>query len=88
MRDENQSTMAGHVKDWIDDVRLAIGAADADTDAASGRRDADSLARAQRAFPLVGAMIGLVVGWSIWHCWRSAFHRWPRRRLRSASARR
>ena len=62
MRDENQSTMAGHFKDWIDDLRLATALLTRLPMPHPEGAMPTGLARAQRAFPLVGAMIGLVVG--------------------------
>jgi adenosylcobinamide-GDP ribazoletransferase len=62
MRDENQSTIVDHFKDWIDDLRLATALL---TRAPMPHPDAAmpaGLARAQRAFPLIGALIGLFVG--------------------------
>jgi adenosylcobinamide-GDP ribazoletransferase len=54
--------MAEHLKDWIDDLGLATGLL---TRVPMPHRDGVmplALARAQRAFPLVGAMIGAAVG--------------------------
>jgi adenosylcobinamide-GDP ribazoletransferase len=62
MRDENQSTTAGHFKDWIDDLRLATALLTRVPMPHPEGAMPTGLARAQRAFPLVGAMIGLVVG--------------------------
>jgi adenosylcobinamide-GDP ribazoletransferase len=62
MQRENQSAIADHFNDWIDDIRLATGLLTrAPLPHPDGAMPA-SLARAQRAFPLVGAMIGLAVG--------------------------
>jgi adenosylcobinamide-GDP ribazoletransferase len=62
MGDENRSAMPGHVRDWIDDISLAIGLLTRVPMPHPVRAAPDGLARAQRAFPLVGALIGLVVG--------------------------
>ena len=62
MGEKHQSTMSGHVKDWIDDVSLAIGLLTRLPMPHPVSAAPDGLARAQRAFPLVGALIGLVVG--------------------------
>ena len=54
--------ISDHFKDWIDDLRLATALL---TRVPMPHRDhamSAGLARAQRAFPLVGAMIGMVVG--------------------------
>jgi adenosylcobinamide-GDP ribazoletransferase len=62
MERENQSTMVEYFKDWGCDVRLAIGLL---TRLPVSQPDGElprGLARAQRAFPLVGAVIGLFVG--------------------------
>jgi adenosylcobinamide-GDP ribazoletransferase len=62
MGDEHQSTMSGHVRDWIDDISLAIALMTRVPMPHPANATTESLARAQRAFPLVGAMIGLMVG--------------------------
>jgi adenosylcobinamide-GDP ribazoletransferase len=62
MRHENQSAMAEHLKDWIEDISLATALL---TRVPMPHRDGAAptgLARAQRAFPLVGAVIGLMIG--------------------------
>ncbi len=62
MGEQNQSAMAEHFKDWIDDLRRATGLL---TRVPMPHRDdatPEDLARAQRAFPIVGALIGLSVG--------------------------
>jgi adenosylcobinamide-GDP ribazoletransferase len=62
MRDENESTIADRFKGWIDDLRLATALLTrVPMPHPDGARPEDP-ARAQRAFPLVGAMIGLFVG--------------------------
>src|SRR3984893_7123968 len=62
MRQENQSMIVGHFKHWIDDLRLATALLTrVPLPHPDGAMPA-GLARAQRAFPLVGAMIGLVGG--------------------------
>jgi adenosylcobinamide-GDP ribazoletransferase len=62
MGDEHQKAMSGHVRDWIDDISLAIGLLTRVRMPYPVSATLDGLARAQRAFPLVGAMIGLIVG--------------------------
>src|ERR1700682_3230665 len=62
MRDENQSTIVDHFKDWIDAFRLATALLTRVPIPPPDGAMPAGLARAQRAFPLVGAMIGLVVG--------------------------
>ncbi len=54
--------IVGHVKDWIDDLRLAAALLTRVPMPHPDGAMPAGLARAQRAFPLVGAMIGLVVG--------------------------
>ena len=62
MWQENQSTISDHCKDWIDDLRVATALLTrVPIPHPDGARPED-MARAQRAFPLVGAMIGLFVG--------------------------
>jgi adenosylcobinamide-GDP ribazoletransferase len=62
MGEKHQSTMSGHVKDWIDDISRAIGLLTRVPMPHPVSATTESLARAQRAFPLVGAVIGLIVG--------------------------
>jgi adenosylcobinamide-GDP ribazoletransferase len=62
MGDEKQSTMVDHFKDWIGDLRLATALLTRVPMPHPDGATPAGLARAQRAFPLVGAMIGLVVG--------------------------
>jgi adenosylcobinamide-GDP ribazoletransferase len=62
MRDENQSGIVDHFKDWIDDLRLATALLTRVPMPHPDGAMPAGLARAQRAFPLVGAMVGLVVG--------------------------
>jgi adenosylcobinamide-GDP ribazoletransferase len=62
MGDEHQSTISGHVRDWIDDICLGIGLLTRVPMPHPANATIESMARAQRAFPLVGAMIGLMVG--------------------------
>jgi len=62
MGDEQQSTMSGHVRDWVNDIGLAVGLLTRVPMPHPVNATPDGLARAQRAFPLVGAMIGLMVG--------------------------
>src|SRR6202000_270906 len=62
MDHENRSTLAGHFRDWSNDLSLAIALL---TRIPMPHRDdvmPDRMARAQRAFPLVGAIIGLAIG--------------------------
>src|SRR5260370_9268250 len=62
MQHENQSTIVDHFKDWSDDLRLATGLLTRVPMPHPDGAMPAGLARAQRAFPLVGAVIGLVVG--------------------------
>jgi adenosylcobinamide-GDP ribazoletransferase len=62
MRQENHLTIVDHFKNWIDDLRLATGLLTRVPMPHPDGAMPAGLARAQRAFPLVGAMIGLVVG--------------------------
>jgi adenosylcobinamide-GDP ribazoletransferase len=62
MGDENRSAMPGHVRDWIDDISLAIGLLTRVPMPHPVGATSEGLARAQRAFPLVGAMVGVAVG--------------------------
>src|ERR1700738_2408925 len=62
MRDENQSTIVDHFKDWIDDLRLATALLTRVPMPHPDDAMPAGLARAQRAFPLIGALIGLFVG--------------------------
>jgi adenosylcobinamide-GDP ribazoletransferase len=59
--DDNQSKLAGHVRHWIDDISLAVGLLTRVPVPHPVSMTPDGLARAQRAFPLVGALIGLAV---------------------------
>lgn len=62
MERENQSTMVEYFRDWTCDVSLAIGLL---TRLPLPQPDGalpQGFARAQRAFPLVGAVIGLLIG--------------------------
>jgi adenosylcobinamide-GDP ribazoletransferase len=59
---ENHLTIVGHVKDWIDDLRLATALLTRVPMPHSDGAMPAGVARAQRAFPLVGAMIGVIVG--------------------------
>jgi adenosylcobinamide-GDP ribazoletransferase len=60
--DEHPSKLAGHVSDWTRDISLAIGLLTRLPVPHPADVSSDSMARAQRAFPLVGALIGLAVG--------------------------
>jgi adenosylcobinamide-GDP ribazoletransferase len=62
MRPENQSRIMEHCKDWIDDLRLATALLTRLPMPHPDGAMPTGLARAQRAFPLVGAIIGLLVG--------------------------
>jgi adenosylcobinamide-GDP ribazoletransferase len=62
MRQENHLTIVDHFKNWIDDLRLATGLLTRVPMPHPDGAMPAGLARAQRAFPLVGAMIGVVVG--------------------------
>jgi adenosylcobinamide-GDP ribazoletransferase len=62
MGDQHQSTISVHVRDWIDDISLAVGLLTRVPMPHPVSATTESLARAQRAFPLVGAIIGLIVG--------------------------
>src|ERR1700736_822474 len=62
MRLENLLTIFVHFKDWIDDLRLATALLTRVPMPHPDGAMPAGLARAQRAFPLVGAMIGVVVG--------------------------
>jgi adenosylcobinamide-GDP ribazoletransferase len=59
---EHQSKVVGHIRDWIDDVGLAAGLLTRLPIPQPADVGPDRLARAQRAFPLVGALIGFIVG--------------------------
>ena len=62
MDHESRSTLAGHFRDWSNDLGLAIALL---TRIPMPHRDdvtPNGMARAQRAFPLVGAIIGLAIG--------------------------
>ena len=62
MHDENQSTLAQHLKDWIEDISLATALLTRVPMPHPDGAAPQGLARAQRAFPLVGGMIGLLIG--------------------------
>ena len=62
MDKEYRSQIVGQIKDWIDDISVAIGLLTRVPMPHSVSTTSGGLARAQRAFPLVGAMIGLMVG--------------------------
>jgi adenosylcobinamide-GDP ribazoletransferase len=59
---EHPSKVGGHLRDWIDDVSLAVGLLTRLPIPQPAEAGPDRLARAQRTFPLVGALIGLIVG--------------------------
>jgi adenosylcobinamide-GDP ribazoletransferase len=54
--------ISDHFKDWIDDLRLATALLTRVPMPHPDRAIPPGLGRAQRAFPLVGAMIGVVIG--------------------------
>jgi adenosylcobinamide-GDP ribazoletransferase len=69
---ETQSAITGHLRDWGCDISLAVtlltripmpyrDAVSSDANS-SEAISPDDMARAQRAFPLVGALVGLAVG--------------------------
>ena len=60
--DDNQSKLAGHFRDWTRDISLAVGLLTRVPMPHPVSAAPDGMARAQRAFPLVGALVGLVVG--------------------------
>jgi adenosylcobinamide-GDP ribazoletransferase len=62
MGGRHQSKLVDHFRDWIDDIGLAIGLLTRVPMPHLVSTTPDGLARAQRAFPLVGALVGLVVG--------------------------
>jgi adenosylcobinamide-GDP ribazoletransferase len=66
MRHENQSAIVDYFNCWIEDLRLATGLLTRLPMPHPDGAMPAGLARAQRAFPLVGAMIGLVVGLVDW----------------------
>jgi adenosylcobinamide-GDP ribazoletransferase len=59
---EYRSQLLGQCREWLDDVSLAVGLLTRVPMPHPVAASADGLARAQRAFPLVGALVGLVVG--------------------------
>jgi adenosylcobinamide-GDP ribazoletransferase len=61
MSGEHRSRVVGHLRDWIDDVSLAVGLLTRLPVPHAVDVGPDRLARAQRAFPLVGVLIGLIV---------------------------
>ncbi len=62
MDQESQSTLSEHLKNWADDLNLAVALLTRIPLPQPAGVDSDRMARAQRAFPLVGAMVGLAVG--------------------------
>ena len=62
MEHEARSPIAHRLKDWIDDITLATAMLTRVPMPHSDGAMTAGLARAQRAFPLVGAVIGLMVG--------------------------
>jgi adenosylcobinamide-GDP ribazoletransferase len=59
---DTQSTISTHVRDWSNDISLAVALLTRIPMRQSGVTMPDGVARAQRAFPLVGATIGLAIG--------------------------
>jgi len=62
MDQESQSTASEHFRNWIDDIGLAIALLTRIPMPQPASVASDRMARAQRAFPLVGAMVGLATG--------------------------
>jgi adenosylcobinamide-GDP ribazoletransferase len=62
MPDDLGSTIADHLKGWVDDLRLATAMLTRVPMAHGDGAKPEDMARVQRAFPLVGLMIGLIVG--------------------------
>jgi adenosylcobinamide-GDP ribazoletransferase len=62
MNGEHQSKIVGHIRGWSDDVGLAVGLLTRLPIPQPADVGPDRLARAQRAFPVVGALIGVIVG--------------------------
>jgi adenosylcobinamide-GDP ribazoletransferase len=62
INEEYRAQLVGQCREWIDDVSLAVGLLTRVPMPHPVVATTDGLARAQRAFPLVGALIGLVVG--------------------------
>jgi len=60
--DRQTHTIPDHVRDWTGDVSLAVGLLTRIPVRHPDDALSDRMARAQRAFPLVGAIIGLAVG--------------------------
>jgi len=62
MMDWQTQTIPDHVRDWTSDVSLAVSLLTRVPVRHPDDAMSDRMSRAQRAFPLVGAMIGLAVG--------------------------
>src|SRR5665213_558982 len=62
MDQASQSTASEHFRNWIDDIGLAIALLTRIPMPQPASVASDRMARAQRAFPLVGAMVGLATG--------------------------
>jgi adenosylcobinamide-GDP ribazoletransferase len=60
--DEYRAQLVGQCREWVDDLSLAVGLLTRVPMPHPVTATTDGLARAQRVFPLVGALIGLVVG--------------------------
>lgn len=61
MMDRQTQTIPDHVRDWISDVSVAVALLTRVPVRHPDDAMSDRMSRAQRAFPLVGAMIGLAV---------------------------
>ena len=62
MDQETQSTISEHLKNWSEDIGLAIALLTRIPVPQPADVTPDRMARAQRAFPLVGAIVGLAAG--------------------------
>src|SRR5271168_900982 len=60
--DEHQPKLVAHLRDWTHDINLAAGLLTRLPMPHPAEATPDGMARAQRAFPLVGALIGLAGG--------------------------
>ena len=62
INEEYRAQLVSQCREWVDDVSLAVGLLTRVPMPHPVAATPDRMARAQRAFPLVGALIGLVVG--------------------------
>jgi len=62
MDQENQAAISQHFKDWSNDISLAIALLTRIPMSRPAGVASDRMARAQRAFPLIGVVIGVAVG--------------------------